>query len=84
MKCNTATQEKVQRAEKFDDFKLDGYNKDCLNLLLIEKILEVIARESLPDVERRETDPLTGIQLCVFEEIDQARKYFLRFNAAVA
>lgn len=45
-----STQGNPQRVENDGDFRLDGYNNDDTNSILIEKIRNIIAHETPTDV----------------------------------
>ena len=82
--CDDNSQELLARAEKSGSVNLEGRDGDGTIQRMVEKIINVISKDTPSERVRREAELLSNIQTCVRNESETPEQFANRFNAAVA
>ena len=84
MACDDYAQQMLRSAEKSGTLSLKGEQNDPEKQLLVESIINVIAKESPTELVRLEVDLLTAIHNCKRNRKESPHSFANRFNGTVA
>ena len=84
MACDDCAQQMLRSAEKTGSLTLKGDVNDPTREMLVEDIINVIAKDSPTEIVRMEVDLLTDIHTCVRNRKESPHNFANRFNGKVA